>query len=124
MMEKLDEMLRRFAATPVLKKKIKGKEIGLFLLSDREMRAMKKRFLPREKGPANVLAFPEAEKWPHPGVKKASLGEIYLNRKYAKGDAARALLLHGLLHLLGYDHKKKPDRIRMEKLEKTCLQSM
>jgi len=27
-------------------------------------------------------------------------------------------LCHGLLHIAGYDHKRKNDRIRMEKLEK------
>ena len=87
------------------------------------MTRLKKKFLPREKGLPNVLAFPEPEHWPHPEKKNTSLGEIYLNRDLVKGDIKELtkLLIHGMLHLLGYDHKKKNDRIVMERMEKRLL---
>jgi len=31
------------------------------------------------------------------------------------------MLIHGYLHLLGYDHKKKKDFIKMKKLEDLIL---
>ena len=116
---KLDNIFRRLASVPSIRKKLKSRTVGIFLLSDKEMKRLKKAFLPRKKGPANVLAFPEPAHWPRPETKMKPLGEIYLNRKFAVSDAATArLLLHGLLHLLGYEHKKKSDRIKMEKVER------
>lgn len=99
----------------------------------------------------NVLAFPAPRNFPRPDIRKdiKYLGEIYLNPGYieresleirnwkprtspAYGGTVRArleiasqklayMLIHGFLHLLGYDHKKKNDRIEMEKKEKQLL---
>jgi len=46
-----------------------------------------------------------------------------LNRDILRRSPARAkaLLLHGMLHLLGYDHIKKADIAKMERLEKKIL---
>ncbi|MDO8664883.1 MAG: rRNA maturation RNase YbeY [Candidatus Liptonbacteria bacterium] len=94
--------------------------IDIFLLSDAEMKRLKKRFLPREKGLANVLSFGEPKGWPRVKGEREKLGEIYLNLDLteSKMDKMAPLLSHGVLHLLGYDHKKKNDRIEMEKLER------
>jgi len=102
------------------------KKADIFLLGDQEMKALKKKFLPREEGPANVLAFPEAKHWPYPEKKALKLGEIYLNLDLAKGDVGELsrLLIHGVLHLLGYGHTKKNDRIKMEKLEKELIRKL
>lgn len=123
--KKLENLFFKIMKTaPVLAKKTgkRGKP-EVFLLGDSEMKRIKKKFLPREKGPANVLSFAEPEDWPHPesGVRK--LGEIYLNLNLAEGKMEKLapLFLHGILHILGYDHKKKNDRIRMEKLEKRII---
>ncbi len=115
---RLEKKLQKISEN-ILKKTIR-KKADIFLLSHKEMARLKKKFLPREKGPANVLAFPEPKHWPHPGKKDAGLGEIYLNRDLAKGDTNELtrLLIHGILHLSGYSHKKKSDRIKMEKVEK------
>ncbi len=118
-LQKISEsILRVFGPKKTIRKKA-----DIFLLSHREMVRLKKKFLPREKGPANVLAFPEPKHWPHPEKKNIGLGEIYLNQGLAKGDINELtkLLIHGLLHLLGYAHKKKSDRIKMEKMEKELL---
>src|SRR3989344_3502125 len=78
----------------------------------------------------NVLAFPTPRFPFRPDVKGKNLGEIYLNPDYIRNEKfkienkelnfdqkLRYLLSHGFLHLLGYDHKKKSDRIRMQKEE-------
>ena len=81
----------------------------------------------------NVLSFPAPKKFPRPdiGKKYKYLGEIYLNPDYiAKEhleiteDKLRYMLIHGFLHLLGYDHKKKDDIIRMEKKEARLLEQL
>jgi rRNA maturation RNase YbeY len=68
----------------------------------------------------NVLALPVPKDFPRPDIKGKFLGEIYLNPEYIEheGEDIFFMALHGFLHLLGYDHKKKSDRIIMESKEK------
>jgi probable rRNA maturation factor len=92
--------------------------VDIFLLPDRDITALKRRFIKKRTEP-NVLSFPEPLGFPHPQTKKRYLGEVYLNRDILKRSPERAapLLLHGILHLLGYDHIKKADAVKMEGLE-------
>lgn len=77
----------------------------------------------------NVLSFPAPKGFPRPDIAKKHkyLGEIYLNPDYiAKGElkinqGLVYMLIHGILHLLGYDHKKKSDTIIMQKKESQLL---
>ncbi len=103
-----------------------SKQVDIFLLSHREMTILKKKFLPKERGSANVLSFAEPKNWPVLNKKTRKLGEVYLNRDLAKGDAKELsrLLIHGVLHLLGYDHQKKNDRIKMERMEKKVIEQL
>jgi probable rRNA maturation factor len=104
---------------------IRGATLDIFLLGNKEMAALKARFIKKKTEP-NVLSFPEPARFPHPEVKRKYLGEIYLNRDILKKspERAKALLLHGVLHLLGYDHKKRTDIIKMESLEKKVLRNL
>ncbi len=97
--------------------------LEIFLLPDRDITGLKRRFFKKYSEP-NVLSFPEPLHFPHPETKRRYLGEVYLNRDILKRDPQRAapLLLHGILHLLGYDHKRRSDRIKMEKLEEKILE--
>lgn len=120
---KIESVKRNLWKDIFLARKIKKRNFCVFLLPDAEMRKLKKRFLPDEKGPANVLSFPEPTGWPSLMEKRKSLGEIYLNKKILEEnpDDSTVLLVHGLLHLLGYDHKKAQERKIMESLEKKLL---
>lgn len=71
----------------------------------------------------NVLAFRAPHKFPRPDVRGKFLGEIYLNPDYIRKhrEDIMFMLTHGFLHLLGYDHENKGDRIRMDKKEKKLL---
>ena len=100
--------------------------LDIFLLPHAEIKALKARFMKKKTEP-NVLAFPEPRSFPHPERKKTRkryLGEVYLNLDILKKSPERteALLLHGILHLLGYDHVKNADAREMEALEEKILE--
>lgn len=84
----------------------------------------------------NVLAFPAPKGFARPDVRtKKPLGEIYLNPDYIAKEKREVggrelktpdekllyMLIHGILHLRGYYHEKKSDRIRMERKEAALL---
>lgn len=93
--------------------------VDVYLISEAGMRELNKRFRKRKMS-TNVLSFKEPKDFPHPEAATSYLGEIYLAPDYVrrKKENLEYLLVHGLLHLLGYTHLKKNDRIRMERLEK------
>ena len=72
----------------------------------------------------NVLAFPAPKRFPHPDIKGHTLGEVFLNPEYIKkhGEDLLFMLIHGFLHLLGYNHDKKSDRIIMQKKEQQLME--
>lgn len=104
---------------------IEGAKIDIFLADDELMRALKKRFFRKEKS-ADVLSFSEPKGFPHPEAKEKYLGEIYLNWGMHRKNPERTtyLLAHGVLHLLGYDHFKKNDIIKMERKEKELMRKL
>jgi len=104
---------------------VRGATMDIFLLDNKSIAALKARFLKKKTEP-NVLSFPEPTHFPHPETKKKYLGEIYLNRDILKQspERANALLLHGILHLLGHDHIKKTDMAKMEALEEKILKKL
>ena len=118
----MDKKLDRLANKILKLLKIRNAELDVFLLPDSEIATLKKRFIKKKTEP-NVLAFSEPIAFPHPETKKKYLGEIYLNRDILKKTPGRApaLLLHGVLHLLGYDHEKETDAVKMERLEAKLL---
>lgn len=112
-------------AKDVLRKlRVRNAHAAVFLLSGREMAALKRKCTRKtSKKTVDVLAFPEPAGFPHPEAKKRPLGEVYINANIARRDPVRArhLLVHGILHLLGYTHESKGDTLKMEKLEKKLL---
>ncbi len=72
----------------------------------------------------NVLAYPAPPDFPRPDLAGyRDLGDLYINPLYIKrqGEDFTHMLIHGFLHLLGYDHMKKHDTLAMEKKEKEIL---
>lgn len=117
--------LQKLAVALLKELKVRGAILDIFLLKDKDIAALKARFIAKKTEP-NVLSFPEPLAFPHPETKKKYLGEVYLNKDILRHspDRAAPLLLHGILHLLGYDHIKKTDAVKMEKVEVKILEKI
>jgi probable rRNA maturation factor len=99
------------------------------LMSDRGVRSLNHEFRGKDK-PTNVLSFP-ADRLPG---RRVELGDIALAlgvirreaREQGKGaaDHLAHLMVHGVLHLLGYDHETEPEAERMEQLERKALAAL
>ncbi len=88
-------------------------EISILLVGDRRIAALNREFLNRE-GPTNVIAFP-MQAGPFAGLHPNLLGDVVISVDTAHREARAAglqlderiaqLLVHGVLHLYGYDHE-------------------
>jgi probable rRNA maturation factor len=77
-------------------------ELGLAFVAPEESRALKRRHLGVDE-PTDVLSFPLDGREELPTGVPRALGDVVLCPQVV-GDAWRAPLVHGLLHLLGYEH--------------------
>ena len=99
-----------------------GANIEIFLVSDRKMRTINLKHRDKDSS-TNVLAFEAPSDFPNADGKKGDLGEVYLGPTYIKkhNEDINYMLLHGMLHLFGFNHENKSDRIRMEKIEEDFI---
>jgi probable rRNA maturation factor len=99
-------------------------ELSILIVDNRQIAKLNRQFLNR-KGPTNVIAFPMQE-GQFTEVAPNLLGDVVISIETAQREAQNAglrtedrinqLLIHGILHLLGYDHvKTEPETRRMEK---------
>ena len=77
-------------------------DLGLAFVAPEEMRALKRDHLGLDEA-TDVLSFPIDGKDPVPGGVPRALGDVVLCPQVV-GEQWRAPLVHGLLHLLGYEH--------------------
>jgi probable rRNA maturation factor len=77
-------------------------ELGLVFVPPGEIRELKREHLGIEEA-TDVLSFPIDGKDPLPEGVPRALGDVVLCPQIV-GEHWRAPLVHGLLHLLGYDH--------------------
>ena len=148
----IDERWRRFdfkryvkilLRTDFVLSKIRNREISLSLLacSDKEIKILNHTYLGKNKI-TNVLAWP-AEQLdgiynPTKQKKKIKnntfLGDIAISFDYCLKEAKMYkrsfdkhcchLLVHAVLHLMGYDHKSGNDASKMQKIENRILRKM
>lgn len=99
----------------------RGVAVDVILLGSVRMRELGKTYLGKDKA-TNVVSV-EAPEFPRENARRVFIGEIYLCPPYIKkhGEDMEYMLIHGLLHLLGFNHEIKSDRILMETTEKDVL---
>ena len=109
-----------------------GRELGVCMVGAPESRRLNARFRGLD-APTNVLSFSAVALPQAPGGGRA-LGELVICPRVLRAEARaqdkslRAhwahLVVHGTLHLLGYDHERAADARRMERREIAVLRRL
>lgn len=119
------------AALKASKAKLTGPaELSIVLTDDAEQRVLNRDWRGIDKS-TNVLSFPQIEPF---GPLSGLVGDIILARETLEREAQEQgisfedhfthLVVHGFLHLLGYDHVRDDEALVMEGLETQILASL
>ena len=106
-------------------------QLSLSLVGKTRMRSLNRRYRGRDY-PTDVLAFPMESMGEQTEI---FLGDVVICLPIAIGQASRfgnsadkeilRLLIHGTLHLLGYDHEQSPrEATRMQRKERAIVQKL
>jgi len=108
-----------------LKKNFSKQEVSVVFMNDAEIQKLNKTYRKKDK-PTNVLSFPSTE--------QDELGDILLSYETVLREANEAgisqlhhiyhLIVHGFLHLLGYDHENDEQALEMESMEILILKDL
>lgn len=95
----------------------------IYLIGNRTMRKLNRTYRKKDKA-TNVLTFCEPKKFINAPSKYKYLGEIHISPDFIKSrrQDMNLIVVHGMLHLLGYDHKTAKERMAMEKKERLLLE--
>lgn len=121
------------AAPKARRPKAKTAELAVVLTSDAAIKGLNATYRGKNK-PTDVLSFPA---WMGPesaGQEPAILGDVVIAKRTSARDAKAEhkaldehlahLVVHGVLHLLGYDHEQDDDARAMERLEIAVLKTL
>lgn len=128
----VEESLRGAADAVARHLDLDNAEAAIALSSDEHVRSLNRTYRGKDK-PTNVLSFPAAEEAQPPGARR-HLGDIILAAETVAREAAaegkpprhhlQHLAVHGLLHLLGYEHESESQAREMEALEVEILRDI
>jgi len=117
-------------ASAALGRSAGGRELGVCTVGIAESARLNARFRGRDR-PTNVLSFAAAAV---PASRAPPLGELVICPRVLRAEARaqrktlRAhwahLVVHGALHLVGYDHERAADALRMERREVAVLRRL
>jgi probable rRNA maturation factor len=113
--------------------KLTDGDVAVLFTNDAAMQALNREFRNKDKA-TNVLSFPFHANGPQPKDMPKSLGDIALGFETVKREAAEQgkslndhtshLLVHGILHLMDYDHQTEAEAEVMEQREREILASL
>ena len=109
---------------------VKQAEVSVLLTDDAAVHTLNKEYRGVDK-PTNVLSFAALDDEDEPVVDPMLLGDIVVAFETTKREAEEQgcslpdhlfhLIVHGMLHLIGYDHIEEEDAVEMETLEIAVL---
>ena len=125
--------IRRLARQILAELEVPEAELSIVFVGDAQIQQLNRRYLNRDK-PTNVLAFPMQE-GPFSGLHPQLLGDLVISVDTAKRQSNRfglddkgmitLLMIHGILHLVGYEHEGPSKRAReMALKQKELLQQV
>jgi probable rRNA maturation factor len=131
------EPLRRLAELVLEEERFPADtEVTLLFVGEDQIATYNDRFMHRE-GATDVLAFPIEHLKPglvpqrRPGGPPLNIGDVVIAPAYVQAQAEATgvsfnddlslMVVHGLLHLLGYDHQDDEEAERMEQRERQLL---
>lgn len=128
------EMLRRAALATLLYGGSSPVEVAVVVTDDASLQQLNRRYRGID-APTDVLAFPNESRGPFVGMgEPAYLGDVVISYPRALEQAAEAghtveaelqlLVVHGILHLLGYDDEETEARARMWAAQSAILQDL
>jgi probable rRNA maturation factor len=108
-------------------------ELSILLLDNPQIAVLNKDYLQRE-GPTNVIAFPMKE-GAFAEITPDLLGDVVISLETAEKEGLAAgmsmqdrlgeLMVHGILHLFGYDHETtETEALRMEAKSRELLKQL
>lgn len=116
--------IKRFAKDVLDNEGVADGAVTIVFTDDAGIRELNARFRGMDR-PTDVLAFPLPDE-------EGYLGDVIISLERARGQAPRfhndpeselaRLIVHGLLHLLGYDHHRPQDGRRMKAAERRALE--
>ena len=119
------------AASAVLKDRSRAADLSIILTGDARLRQLNRDYLGID-APTDVLSFPASEKDQESSA--LYLGDVLISIPRARRQARMAghpleaelqlLVIHGVLHLLGYDHAELDDKERMWAVQEQALSSI
>jgi probable rRNA maturation factor len=131
-----DEWLRDAVARVLAAEGVSSAEVGVIVTGDVTVRDLNRRYR-GEDAPTDVLSFAfseDAGEFVLPPGESTRLGDVAISLPAARRQAKQAghslerelalLLVHGLLHLLGYDHAIDDDARVMRSRESALLTSL
>lgn len=140
--KRIKSLLKKIIPQTPLQKIIGNIEISVLLTGDKKIQELNKNYRNKNKA-TNVLSFPllDSKKIKNGNLQKLDLnnellvlGDIILSYKTIKKEAEEQnknfddhlthLLIHSLLHLIGFDHENSKDAKIMEGLEIKILSEM
>jgi probable rRNA maturation factor len=130
------DALRAILASLLHEERVESAELAIQLADDAVLRALNAQHRGID-APTDVLSFDAAsdleggEAFPSPVGEASYLGDVVVSVEYAARQAAEVgvtldeelqhLVLHGVLHLLGFDHETDEDAAKMERREEVLL---
>ena len=105
-------------------------QLNVRVVDETESAELNKRYRKKD-GPTNVLSFPFESP---PGIETDILGDVVICAPVVEREAGEQgkqrdahwahMVVHGIMHLQGYDHIEKKDARRMESMETRILKKL
>jgi probable rRNA maturation factor len=122
--EQVDAQKLELAAIATLQSEIEAlvPDLSIVIEDDAHLQELNRQFLGID-APTDVLSFPSGEEEPNPETGRVYIGDVIISYPRAAEQAEAAghtvmaeiqlLVVHGVLHLLGYDHAVLDEKEQM-----------